>query len=79
MRSYSSAAFSSLKDPAPRLAASLKRSADTASGSIRPYRTRGQSLLTFYINRAGKILAPTRLRTLERCEGELREQFGRDR
>jgi hypothetical protein len=35
------------------------------------------SMLTFYINRAGKNLSATRRRTLERAKAKLREQFGR--
>ena len=37
------------------------------------------SMLTFYINRAGKALPKKQLRILERAKGELRAEFGRDR
>jgi hypothetical protein len=65
-----------LEDP-KRIAASLKRSAEHStrkkSGSYRS----ALSMLTFYINRAGKNLSAGRRRTLERAKGELRKQFGR--
>jgi hypothetical protein len=35
-------------------------------------------MLTFYINRAGKNLPPTRRKVLQRAKVELRKQFGRD-
>jgi hypothetical protein len=35
------------------------------------------SMLTFYINRAGKSLSPTRRRRLERAKDELRRLFKR--
>jgi hypothetical protein len=35
------------------------------------------SMLTFYINRAGKNLGEERLRTLEAAKNELRVAFGR--
>jgi hypothetical protein len=65
-----------LKDP-KRIAASLKRSAK-ASGRRKAdsYRS-ALSMLTFYINRAGTNLPPTRRRTLTRAKDELRKQFGR--
>ena len=64
------------KDPA-RIAASLKRSAERSKRrKSDPYRS-AMSMLTFYINRAGKNLSATRRRTLERAKGKLREQFGR--
>jgi hypothetical protein len=59
------------------IAASLKRSAERSrrrkSG---PYRS-AMSMLTFYINRAGKGLPQERKRTLERAKDELRKAFGR--
>jgi hypothetical protein len=36
------------------------------------------SMLTFYINRAGKNLPKRRLRVLQQAKGELRKAFGRD-
>jgi hypothetical protein len=65
-----------LRSPA-RIAASLKRSAEHSKRrKADPYRS-AMSMLTFYINRAGKNLSATRRRTLERAKAKLREQFGR--
>jgi hypothetical protein len=65
------------KDP-KRIAASLKRSAERSRRrKADPYRS-ALSMLTFYLNRAGKNLPATRRRTLQRAKGELRKQFGRD-
>ena len=65
------------RDP-KRIAASLKRSAERSHRrKADPYRS-AVSMLTFYINRAGKNLLPGRRKTLERAKGELRKQFGRD-
>jgi hypothetical protein len=67
-----------LRDP-KRIAASLKRSAE---GSRRrkgsPFRS-ALSMLTFYINRAGKNLPATRRRALMQAKDELRKQFGKAR
>jgi hypothetical protein len=35
------------------------------------------SMLTFFINRAGKGLSPTRKRKLQRAKDELRELYGK--
>jgi hypothetical protein len=43
-----------------------------------PFRST-MSMLTFYINRAGKNLSASRRRTLEAAKGKLRKAFGRDR
>ena len=65
-----------LKDPA-RIAASLKHSAEHSKRrKADPYRS-AMSMLTFYINRAGKNLSASRRRTLERAKAKLRQQFGR--
>jgi hypothetical protein len=65
-----------LKSPA-RIAASLKRSAEHSKRrKANPYRS-ALSMLTFYINRAGKNLPATRRRTLEKAKDELRKQFGK--
>ncbi|HEY1752395.1 MAG TPA: DUF3175 domain-containing protein [Caulobacteraceae bacterium] len=62
---------------AKKIARSLKRSARASdrrkSGAFRS----AMSMLTFYINRAGKNLSASRRRTLERAKDELREAFGR--
>ena len=63
---------------ARRIAASLKRSALRSrrrKGS--PYQS-AMSMLTFYINRAGRNLPAARRRTLEAAKTELRRQFGRE-
>jgi hypothetical protein len=63
---------------AKRIAASLKRSAEhSRRRKSGPYRS-ALSMLTFYINRAGKKLPAGRRRTLERAKTELRKQFGRE-
>jgi hypothetical protein len=66
------------KESADDIARSLKRSAETSdrrkSGAFRS----AMSMLTFYINRAGRNLSPERKRTLEAAKGKLRGLFGRD-
>ena len=42
-----------------------------------PYRS-ALSMLTFYINRAGKTLPKTQRDRLQRAKSELKHQFGRD-
>jgi uncharacterized protein DUF3175 len=65
------------KDP-KRIAASLRRSAQRSSRcKADPYRS-ALSMLTFYINRAGKNLPAARRTTLQRAKGELRRQFGKE-
>jgi protein gp37 len=65
------------KDP-KRIAASLKRSAEASHRrKAEPYRS-ALSMLTFYINRAGKTLPVRQRRTLEMAKVELRKQFGRE-
>ena len=62
-----------------RIAGSLKRSAERSSRrKADPYRS-ALSMLTFYLNRAGKNLAAGQRRILRRAKDELRRQFGRDR
>jgi hypothetical protein len=64
------------KDP-KRIAASLKRSAQSSKRrKADPFRS-ALSMLTFYINRAGKSLPASRRRVLMRAKNELRSQFGR--
>jgi len=59
------------------IAKSLKRSARASSHrKTDPYRS-AMSMLTFYINRAGKNLSAARRHTLERAKSELRRAFGR--
>ena len=65
------------RDP-KRIAASLKRSAERSHRrKSDPYRS-ALSMLTFYINRAGKNLPAGRRKTLQRAKTELRKQFGRE-
>jgi len=59
------------------IARSLKRSAENSTRrKAEPYRS-ALSMLTFYINRAGRNLPKARLDVLERAKGELRKAFGR--
>ncbi len=65
------------KNPS-RIAASLKRSAERSQRrKSDPYRS-AMSMLTFYVNRAGKNLPASRQRILRRAKEELRKQFGRE-
>ena len=65
------------KDP-KRITASLKRSAQRSKRrKADPYRS-ALSMLTFYINRAGKNLPTSQRRVLMRAKDELRKQFGRE-
>jgi hypothetical protein len=66
-----------LHDDPKRIARSLKRSAERSrSRKAEPYRS-AMSMLSFYINRAGRNLDPRRKRVLERAKEELRKAFGR--
>jgi hypothetical protein len=60
-----------------KIALSLKRSAERSqrrkSGAYRS----AMSMLTFFINRAGKGLSPTRKRKLQKAKDELRELYGK--
>ena len=65
------------KDPR-RIALSLKRSAEHSSRrKSEPYRS-AMSMLTFYVNRAGKNLSASQRRVLQQAKVELRHAFGRD-
>jgi hypothetical protein len=66
--------------PDPRsIARSLKRSAEHSTRrKSDPFRS-AMSMLTFYINRAGRQLPRRRLRVLEQAKDELRSQFHRPR
>jgi hypothetical protein len=59
------------------IAQSLKRSAERSHRRKSPPFRSAMSMLNFYINRAGKSLSATRLKTLERAKDKLREAFGR--
>jgi hypothetical protein len=65
------------KDPR-RIARSLKRSAEHSHRrKSEPYRS-AMSMLTFYVNRAGKGLGRDQRGVLERAKSELRRLYGRD-
>lgn len=66
------------KDP-KRIARSLKRSAERSRRRKADAFRSSLSMLTFYINRAGRNLSAERRRVLTRAKEELRKQFGRDR
>jgi hypothetical protein len=60
-----------------RIAGSLKRSAERSKRrKADPYRS-ALSMLTFYLNRAGKNLQAGQRRVLRLAKDELRKQFGR--
>ena len=63
---------------AKKIAASLKRSAESSSRRKSGAYRSALSMLTFYINRAGKTLPKTQRERLERAKVELKHQFGRD-
>jgi Protein of unknown function (DUF3175) len=64
------------KDP-KRIARSLKRSAQASRNKKTNSFRSALSMLTFYINRAGKNLPAARRRVLMQAKDELRKQFGR--
>lgn len=66
-----------LTDP-KKIAASLKRSAERSTRRKTGAYRSALSMLTFYINRAGKTLPKTQRDRLQRAKTELKHQFGRD-
>ncbi len=62
---------------AKAIAASLKRSAERSSRRKTGAYRSALSMLTFYINRAGRNLPKTDRDRLERAKAELKRQFGR--
>jgi len=65
-----------LKDP-KKIAAYLKRSAERSERrKSDPYRS-AMSMLTFYINRAGKNLKKAGRNRLEKAKDELRRAYGK--
>jgi hypothetical protein len=66
-----------LTDP-KKIAASLKRSAEHSSRRKAGAYRSALSMLTFYINRAGKTLPKTQRDRLQRAKTELKRQFGRE-
>ena len=67
------------KDDPREIALSLKRSAERSQRrKSDPYRS-AMSMLTFYMNRAGRTLPERRRELLEAAKEELREAFGKKR
>jgi hypothetical protein len=67
------------KKEKPRdIALSLKRSAEASKRRKGTAFQSAMSMLTFYINRAGKNLPKGRLQTLDKAKTELRKVFGRE-
>jgi hypothetical protein len=66
----------SQRDP-KQIALSLKRSAQASRRRKSDPFSSAMSMLTFYINRAGKQLSPERRRTLNAAKLELRKAFDR--
>ncbi len=60
------------------IAQSLKRSAERSKRRKSSSFRSAMSMLTFYMNRAGKKLSPSRRRKLEAAKDKLRKIFGRD-
>jgi hypothetical protein len=63
------------KRSAHDIAVSLKRSAERSHARKSSPKRSAVSMLTFYINRAGKSLSTSRRRTLEAAKDELRKLF----
>jgi Protein of unknown function (DUF3175) len=61
-----------------KIAASLKHSAERSSRRKAGAYRSALSMLTFYINRAGKTLPKTQRDRLQRAKTELKRQFGRE-
>ncbi len=65
------------KESPGEIARSLKRSAEASDRRKTSAFRSAMSMLTMYINRAGRNLPPGRRRTLEAAKTQLRELFGR--
>ena len=63
---------------AKKIATSLKRSAEQSSRRKTGAYRSALSMLTFYINRAGKTLPKTQRARLERAKLELKRAFGKE-
>jgi hypothetical protein len=61
-----------------KIATSLKRSAEHSSRRKSGAYRSAASMLTFYINRAGKTLPKTQRTRLEKAKVELKRAFGRE-
>jgi hypothetical protein len=67
------------KDDPRDIAKSLKRSAERSRRrKSDPFRS-AMSMLTFYVNRAGKQLSQSKLKRLQAAKEELRELYGSPR
>ncbi|HEY4392610.1 MAG TPA: DUF3175 domain-containing protein [Polyangia bacterium] len=64
-------------DDPRKIARSVKRSADASTRRKGPPFRSAMSMLTFYLNRAGKNLPAARRRTIMRAKEELRRLYGR--
>jgi len=60
-----------------KIALSLKRSAESSRRRKAPPFRSAMSMLTFYMNRAGRNLTAERRAVLDRAKDELRKAFGR--
>lgn len=65
------------KDDPKAIARSLKRSAERSRRRKGTAYQAAMSMLTFYINRAGKTLPDKRRKILDQAKRALREEFGR--
>jgi hypothetical protein len=65
------------KGSARQIAQSLKRSAERSRRRKTDAFRSAMSMLTFYVNRAGRNLPATRKRTLKQAKQELRALYGR--
>ena len=66
------------KKSAVQIARSLKRSAESSDRRKSSAFRSAMSMLTFYMNRAGRNLPTERKRTLQAAKEKLRELFGRN-
>ena len=66
-------------DDPRRIARSLKRSAERSKRRKSSSYRSAMSMLTFYINRAGKNLPKKQLKNLEAAKDELRTLYGKER
>ena len=64
-------------DDPKRIAASLKRSAEASTRRRGTPLQSAMSMLTFYVNRAGRDLSDDRRAVLEQAKVELRRLFGK--
>ncbi|MEK6707110.1 MAG: DUF3175 domain-containing protein [Bdellovibrionota bacterium] len=64
-------------DDPKKIALSLKRSAENSSRKKSGSYHSAMSMLSFYINRAGKNISKERIRTLNQAKMELKKLFNR--